>query len=92
MDHLRIAVAGHVDHGKSTIVGRLLYEMGALSQRVTDGFDRARQTDAAAFAFVTDQVVRGAGRQFHSGHGAGSSAHRYEGIHAHRYAGPSGVP
>jgi bifunctional enzyme CysN/CysC len=30
---LKIVVAGHVDHGKSTMIGRLLYETGALTPK-----------------------------------------------------------
>ena len=33
MNDLRIVVAGHVDHGKSTIIGRLLYDTESLPQR-----------------------------------------------------------
>ena len=30
--HMNIITAGHVDHGKSTIVGRLLFEAGAVRE------------------------------------------------------------
>ena len=32
-DHLNLVVVGHVDHGKSTMTGRLLYETGAVDER-----------------------------------------------------------
>jgi bifunctional enzyme CysN/CysC len=57
MRGLRIVVAGHVDHGKSTILGRLLYDTGSLPQPLADKFDRAGAAqDTAAFASVTDQL------------------------------------
>ncbi|MCP4256956.1 MAG: GTP-binding protein [Planctomycetes bacterium] len=57
MDDFRIVVAGHVDHGKSTIIGRLLYDTGSLPQHVADKFERVGTSDdKAAFAFVTDQL------------------------------------
>jgi bifunctional enzyme CysN/CysC len=57
MDDFRIVVAGHVDHGKSTIIGRLLYDTGSLPQHVADKFERVGTSDdTAAFAFVTDQL------------------------------------
>ena len=31
-EFLRIAIVGHVDHGKSTLVGRLLNETGSLPE------------------------------------------------------------
>jgi len=57
MDDFRIVVAGHVDHGKSTIIGRLLCDTGSLPQHMMDKFERAgTSNDTAAFAFVTDQL------------------------------------
>ncbi len=55
---LRIVVVGHVDHGKSTLVGRLLHDVGALP----DG--KMRQVEANCrsrgmpfeWAFVTDAL------------------------------------
>ena len=32
-EHLNLVVVGHVDHGKSTMTGRLLYETGAVDER-----------------------------------------------------------
>ena len=32
-NHINLIFIGHVDHGKSTTVGRLLYDAGALSEQ-----------------------------------------------------------
>ncbi|PCN50635.1 hypothetical protein B6U99_03180, partial [Candidatus Geothermarchaeota archaeon ex4572_27] len=29
-EHLNLVVVGHVDHGKSTLMGRMLYDLGAI--------------------------------------------------------------
>ena len=44
-EHMNIVIVGHVDHGKSTVIGRLLADTGALpqgklSQKVVDEFYR----------------------------------------------------
>ena len=33
---LRIVVVGHVDHGKSTVIGRLLYDTESLPEGAVD--------------------------------------------------------
>lgn len=32
-EHVSVVVAGHVDSGKSTTVGRLLFELGGIPER-----------------------------------------------------------
>ena len=32
-DHLNLVVIGHIDHGKSTTVGRLMFDTGAISEQ-----------------------------------------------------------
>src|SRR5213083_2043351 len=55
---VRIVVVGHVDHGKSTLVGRLLHETGALPdgkiEQVAENC-RRRGMDFE-WAFVTDAL------------------------------------
>ncbi len=57
--HLNLIFIGHVDHGKSTTVGRLLYESGAITDRdiarykeLTQQFNRP----TFEFAFVMDNL------------------------------------
>lgn len=58
MTDLRIVVAGHVDHGKSTLIGRLLYDTGSLPQQAAARLGEAGGPhNTAAFAFVTDQLA-----------------------------------
>ena len=57
--HLNLIFVGHVDHGKSTLVGRVLYDTGALSEN-----DLRKLKEEAAkvgkatfeFAFAMDQL------------------------------------
>lgn len=57
--HLNIIFTGHVDHGKSTLVGRVLYDTGAISEN-----DLRKLKEEAAkvgkatfeFAFAMDQL------------------------------------
>ena len=55
--HLNIVFVGHVDHGKSTTVGRLLLDTGHIEQHVIDGNEKlAAEQGKAGFglAYVMD--------------------------------------
>ena len=56
-DHLNIVFVGHVDHGKSTTVGRLLLDSGHIEQHVIDKNEKlASEQGKAGFglAYVMD--------------------------------------
>ncbi|MFH1284951.1 MAG: translation elongation factor EF-1 subunit alpha [Candidatus Micrarchaeota archaeon] len=58
-EHLNLVFIGHVDHGKSTSVGRLLYETGALSEqdlrRLKEEADKVGKA-TFEFAFAMDEL------------------------------------
>ncbi len=57
--HINIITAGHVDHGKSTLIGRLLYDSGALSEqelRKLKEIAKEVKKETFEFAFVMDQL------------------------------------
>ncbi|MCL4373972.1 MAG: translation elongation factor EF-1 subunit alpha [Candidatus Marsarchaeota archaeon] len=57
--HMNLIFIGHVDHGKSTTVGRLLFESGAITQRDIDKYkDLTQQFNRPTFefAFVMDSL------------------------------------
>jgi len=52
-EHLNLIFIGHVDHGKSTTVGRILYETGALSeQQLRKLKEEAEKLGKATFEFA----------------------------------------
>ena len=55
---LRIVIVGHVDHGKSTLVGRLLYETGSLPEGKFENIQAVCQRRGMAFewAFLMDAL------------------------------------
>ena len=58
-EHLNLVFIGHVDSGKSTSVGRILYETGAISEQVLNKLkDEAAKIGKATFefAFVMDAL------------------------------------
>lgn len=58
MKALKFVIVGHVDHGKSTLIGRLLYDTGSISP---DKIEEVRKTSAeqgreTEFAYLLDHL------------------------------------
>jgi len=54
---LRVVIVGHVDHGKSTLIGRLLYDTDSLPEGKYEELQeicKRRGTDALEWSFVLD--------------------------------------
>jgi elongation factor 1-alpha len=57
--HLNIITEGHVDHGKSTLLGRLLYDSGSLTEqelRKLKEIAKEVKKETFEFAFVMDKL------------------------------------
>ncbi|MGC8992590.1 MAG: translation elongation factor EF-1 subunit alpha [Thermoplasmata archaeon] len=57
--HLNVVFIGHVDHGKSTTVGRLLFETGAIDPRIIEQYRKEAAEKGKAtfeFAWVMDRL------------------------------------
>ena len=57
--HMNLAVIGHIDHGKSTTVGRLLFETGAVAPHIIESFRKEAETKGKGsfeFAWVMDSL------------------------------------
>lgn len=53
LPHLNLVTIGHVDHGKSTMVGRLLYEHGEVPEQVMKKYkEEAEKLGKATFEFA----------------------------------------
>ncbi|MFC6731601.1 MULTISPECIES: translation elongation factor EF-1 subunit alpha [unclassified Haladaptatus] len=58
--HQNLAVIGHVDHGKSTLVGRLLYETGSVPEHVIEQHREEAESKGKGgfeFAYVMDNLA-----------------------------------
>ncbi len=57
--HLNLMTIGHVDHGKSTLVGRLLYDTGNVSEETMRKLKeeaKEKKKETFEFAFVMDRL------------------------------------
>jgi elongation factor 1-alpha len=58
--HLNMVVVGHVDHGKSTMVGHLLLQTGNVNQKTIDEYAKQSETigsgETFKFAWVLDNL------------------------------------
>jgi len=58
-EHINVAVIGHVDHGKSTLIGRLLYEAGLVPEHILEQYRKEAQEKGKAtfeFAWIMDRL------------------------------------
>jgi elongation factor 1-alpha len=58
-DHLNLVIIGHIDHGKSTMMGALLIDAGAVSEREARELEKlAKEYDRESwsYAFVFDRL------------------------------------
>ena len=57
--HMNLAVIGHIDHGKSTTVGRMMFETGAVPAHIIEGYRKEAESKGKAtfeFAWVMDNL------------------------------------
>ena len=57
--HMNLAVIGHIDHGKSTTVGRMMFETGAVPAHIIEAYRKEAESKGKAtfeFAWVMDNL------------------------------------
>ena len=57
--HLNLVFIGHVDHGKSTTIGRLFYDLGLIDERTLEEYRKEAEEKGKVgfeFAYVMDRL------------------------------------
>ena len=54
-EHINLVVIGHVDSGKSTTAGHLMYRCGGIDMKTIDTFE-ADKGSSAKFAWILDKL------------------------------------
>ena len=65
--HLNLVFIGHVDHGKSTLVGRMLYNTKSIDQYLIEKYKKEAEEKGKAtfeFAWVMDNLKEERGLTF----------------------------
>ncbi len=59
LDHLNLVVVGHVDHGKSTLIGRLLFDTNSVEDGKIERLQAAAKAEGMEFeyAFLLDALL-----------------------------------
>ena len=56
--HLNIVVIGHVDSGKSTTTGHLIYKLGGIDKRVIEKFEKeAAEMNKRSFKYAWVRIL-----------------------------------
>lgn len=87
---VRIVIVGHVDHGKSTLVGRLLHETGSLPDGKLEMLKAvsARRGMPFEWSFLLDALQTERDQWHHHRHHADPLSHQFARHRADRRARP----
>ncbi|KAK3114578.1 translation elongation factor EF-1 alpha [Teratosphaeriaceae sp. CCFEE 6253] len=70
--HINVVVIGHVDSGKSTTTGHLIYKCGGIDKRTIEKFEKVSHGDMCSYAtgdnFLSSMVGRGSGGALQAAH------------------------